>query len=209
MLNYKKLIPITFILSLILLIASAIIPITTNMPDIPIVSWALGDEATDTFKDIDESIDELEEFRDNDEFTSKQKRAFDNVLEKAEKLDDSFSLLNIRNFISSAKAFGEELEEATDIDSDLETIDEIESYINIIILVVLGLFVLPLIFTLLGGLLKSKGLTITALVLVILPQLALSGILFVILSLIIYITQAVFCGKAKKQAAVPQEAPIQ
>ena len=91
----------------------------------------------------------------------------------------------------------------------MEAIDEFEKYINIITLVVLGLFVLPLIFTLLGGLLKSKGLTITALVLVIIPQLALSGILFVVLSLIIYITQAVFCGKAKKQAAVPQEAQIQ
>ena len=58
--NYKKLIPITFILTLILLLISAIIPITTNMPDIPIVSWALGDEATDTFKDVTESIEELE-----------------------------------------------------------------------------------------------------------------------------------------------------
>lgn len=209
MLNYKKLIPITFILTLILLIASAIMPITTNMPDIPIVSWALGNEAEDILKDVTESIEELEQYRDNDEFTSKQDKAFDNVLEKAEELEDSFSLLNIRNFISSARNFCKEITEATDIDTDLEAIDEFEKYINIITFVVLGLFILPLIFTLLGGLLKNKGLTIAALILTILPQLALSGILFVILSLIVYITQAVFCGKAKKQAAVPQEAPIQ
>lgn len=202
--NYKKLIPITFILSLILLIVSAIAPLITNIPDIPIVSWALGNEAEDSLNEIDEAFEELEEFRGHEGFTLKQEKAFDNVLEKAEKIDDSFSLVNIRSFITSAREFGKVVEDATDIDSDLETIDEFEKYINIITLVVLGLFVLPLIFTLLGGLLKSKGLTITALVLVILPQLALSGVLFVVLSLIIYITQAVFCGKAKKQATQPE-----
>jgi hypothetical protein len=80
----------------------------------------------------------------------------------------------------------------------MEEFEEIQSVVDLVVIAAIGMFALPLIFTLLGGLLKSKGLTITALVFIILPQLLLCGVLWVALSLVVYIFQAVLCGKAKK-----------
>lgn len=63
--------------------------------------------------------------------------------------------------------------------------------------VAVAMFALPALFTLLAGFKKSMGLTITALVFMVLTQLMLCGILWVLMSLVVYIFQAVLCKKAK------------
>ena len=64
--------------------------------------------------------------------------------------------------------------------------------------VVCGAFVLPLLFAILGGLKKSAGLTIAALIFTAISQAILSGVLLLILSAVVYIVQIVLCNKYKK-----------
>ena len=68
----------------------------------------------------------------------------------------------------------------------------------VIIIIMAVSYFLPLLFALLGGLNKSTGLTVTALIFTVLSQLILCGILYVVLSLAIFIFQAVLCNKVQK-----------
>lgn len=218
----KKLIPITFLLTLVLLAVSIMLPLTTDIFEIPFVNTAM--EITGMSEDIDDAkdelaaeldtlADELKEMEDTyeeheDEMSSDEKKLMkkalksaDKILDDAENVAEETSLINFRSFIGGFREISEDLEDLDvfdGMDEATETFEQIEGIVNLIIIVVMSLFALPLIFTLLGGLLRSKGLTITALVFMVLSQLILCGVLWVVLSLVIYILQAILCGKAKK-----------
>ena len=147
-------------------------------------------------------LDELEAVED--ELPKDAVKATKKIIKSLKKVTKTPSLLNFKNLVSTVEKCADELDEDNDV-IDLSNLsndlDEIKQIMSILIGVVIGMFVLPGIFTLLGGLLKSKGLTITALVFMVLSQLMMCGLLWVVLSLVIYIFQAVLCHKAKRAKA--------
>lgn len=205
----KKYIPITFLLSMILLVVSALLPITGDIFDIPLV-----DSVITLTGDVDEVDDLKEEFNDaielyeenfeklEDELDSQEAKYAKNILESGKDLKSNFSLLNFRSLIKETDEAMDYLEDYKSLDVYDEELDQIEVIVDYVIMGTIGLFFLPLLFTLLGGLLKSKGLTITALVFMVITQFIMCGIIWVILSFIIYIAQAILCGKAKRYAVI-------
>lgn len=209
-----KLIPITFLLTIALIVISILLPLSVSIVEIPAISTALsiagddGEEVVNELEELDELyddkqlLDELEAVED--ELPKDAVKATKKIIKSLKKATTTPSLLNVKNLISTVEKCADDLDEDSDViglsqlSNDLESATKI---MNIIIYVVIGMFALPAIFTLLGGLLKSKGLTITALVFMVLTQFMLCGFLWVVLSLVIYIFQAVLCHKAKKAKA--------
>ena len=167
-----------------------------------------GEEVVNELEELDELyddkqlLDKLEAVED--ELPKDAVKATKKIIKSLKKVTTTPSLLNVKNLISTVEKCADDLDgehDVIDLDELSDSIKEAKQVMNIIIYVVIGLFALPAIFTLLGGLFKSKGLTITALVFMVLTQFMLCGFLWVVLSLVIYIFQAVLCHKAKKAKA--------
>ena len=209
--NAGKLVYITFFLTLVLLVASVLSPLTTDLFELSAVDIvsdiAFPEENTteyaeeykeETNKMIEEIKSEYNKLSDEIPFELKQE--FEQLLESVEKLSNNFSLLNFRNTAEIAEEVVDDLNERTEFNlNEYENeLDEAGEILDYIILGVIGLFALPFLFTLLGGLLKSKVLTILALIFTVIPQLLLCGIPLIVCTIIVYIVQVVFCAKAKK-----------
>lgn len=203
-----KLIPLTFLLTIVLLVISVILPLTTSIFEIPVVNMALsasGASSDDLKDEMDDLKDEYKRmdarYEANEDLLSKKAaKATKQIMKATKKMVNAPSLLNTNKLISTVEKSAKKLDGEVDIInlSDLtDDLDEIKSGISIIIGIVIGMFVLPIIFTLLGGFKKSKVLTILALVFMVISQALLCGFLWVILSLVVYILQAVLCHKAK------------
>ena len=81
------------------------------------------------------------------------------------------------------------------LDKDME---DLNTAVGIVVGASIGAFVLPLLFAILGGLKKSAGLTVAALIFTAISQAILSGVLLLILSAVVYIVQIVLCNNYKK-----------
>ena len=194
-------ITVTFIISVLLIIASILSPLVTSLFDVPLVSFAF--EVLDEEAEEKELMDELEYGLDNakaeykqikGDLSSKEKKQYENVMDKLEKVVDNFSLLNINAFVRAA----EKLDEEYDFNSMDDAMEGYNTVMGIVIGGAIGAFVLPLVFALLGGLKKSAGLTVAALIFTAISQVILSGFLLLALSAVVYIVQIVLCGKYKK-----------
>lgn len=192
---------ITFIISIVLIIASILAPMVTPFFDVPVVSFVMemADEDVDVKEmedDLDETLDRAKEQYEliEDELSSKEKKQYKNLLDKMEKMVDNCSLLNINAAAKAQEAMPEEYQ-PDGMDDDMEAF---ETAVGIVVGASIGAFVLPLLFALLGGLKKSAGLTVAALIFTAISQAVLSGTLLLILSAVIYIVQIVLCSKYKK-----------
>lgn len=159
--------------------------------DIPLFKMILGedyDEAmgdlTDLLEDSDEGIDELRDLYE-DEIKESD---LDELIDSAEVMAKNPSLKNIRNVAKLLNTYGVE-----DVD------DEIVVVFDAAIIILTVGFAVAALFTVLGGLLKSGGVTIFALILSM-PVLGLfGGVLYAGLALVAYIAQAVVLGKINKE----------
>jgi len=195
----SPLMTIAFILSLVLLVASVIAPLTMPFFDIPAMSVILSVADADP----DELTESMEQAYEEAEYTYDiQKQAMSKseredgkkLLDSMEKLLDNFSILNFTSLVGLMDDVGDDYLDSGDMD-EIESISEIMS---IVIGVVIGFFVLPLLFTLLGGLKKSTGLTVAALIFTAISQLILSGILWLVLCLAVNIFQIMQYSKLRK-----------
>ena len=194
-----KMITITFILSMVLILASIIVPMAIPFFEIPVISGILsidGADPDELVEDMEYSLDEIKDdldyqadYMDDDEL-----EAAEAMVDSMETLVDNFSVMNFKSLVSVVQKEGRDYMDSDDMDE----IEQIGAIMDIVIGLLVGSFVLPLLFALLGGLNKSTGLTITALVFTVLSQLILCGILYVVLSLAIFIFQAVLCNKVQK-----------
>ena len=192
-------ITITFIISIVLIIASILAPMVMPLFDIPAVSFALSvadedmDEALDELKDeVDDIKEEYKEIKDD--LSSKEKKNYEKMMDSVEKMVDNFSLLNISNAVKTLDSLDEEYRpEGMD-----EGMEEFSQAMLIVFGAAIGAFVLPLLFALLGGLKKSAGLTVAALIFTAISQLILSGFVLLALSAVVYIVQIVLCSNYKK-----------
>ena len=193
------LVTICFLLTLVLIAASIIVPLATPFFNIPIVSTILsadGMDADEMMEEMEYSVDEIkEDFRAQKQYMDDdEQEAAEAVIDGVDALIENFSVLNLKNLLSLVGDVGVDYMDS----SDLQTLEEIGMIMDVIIGILIGAFVLPLLFALLGGLLKSTGLTVTALVFTVLSQLILCGLVYVLLSLVIFIVQAVLCSKLTK-----------
>ena len=190
---------ITFIISIVLIIASILAPMIMPFAEIPVVAmiFDLADE------DMDEVLDDLENELDRakaeydaieDELDSKEKKNYKKMIDSVDKLVDNCSLLNISSTVKTMDSLDEEYRP----DGMEEGMKEFSQVMGIVFGLVCGAFLLPLLFAILGGLKKSAGLTVAALIFTAISQAILSGVLLLILSAVVYIVQIVLCNNYKK-----------
>ncbi len=187
-------ITITFILSMLLIVASILVPLTRSFFNIPIVSLVGNAIDSDFYDEVDyleESSEELqEEYEEFEDELSPDERAAFKTLIRGIKTPSLFNLAR------ACKA-AEELEDYGYSREDAALAEEFSLLIMVVLCISIGAFLLPLVFALLGGIKKNTILTILAMVFTIIPQLFLCGLLFVLLSLAVYIPQIVLCQKYK------------
>ena len=207
--TFRLLLVATFLASTLLVIASAVMPIVNDLFKIPAFSAVI--EILDSTEDIDadDLMQEMEDtFEDRERHYESIKDGLDedrqDLIEEsfdtAEDFLDHPSLLNLRRMAIALEEETDEIEYNVYVGKINVMRNPVEK-VDTLIFIFLAFFFLPLVFTLLGGLLKNRPLTIVALVLTALAQILLSGWIWFAMSLVIYIAQAILCGKYKEAAA--------
>lgn len=188
---------VCFLLSLVLIVVSIIVPLATPLFDIPAISFIMN--MADGEADTDALMDELEhEYKyakemfktAKNDMSSKEKREVSKLIDASGKVVDNFSVLNVKALMKAAKNSDSDLMDFSSIE-----LDEVAGILNVVIGIAIAFFVLPLIFALLGGLKKKTGLLIAAAIFTAFSQLILCGFVMVILSLIVYIAEIAFIKK--------------
>lgn len=182
---------------------------TMTMPifDIPVMSMAM--EAADA--DPDELLDELENELEvmeeeyemiEDDFSKSEREDIEDWMDSANDLTDSFSILNLKNFVNDTTMivdeYGDEFN-TSDLDEIVEGMDAVNQAMGAVIVFLVGFFFLPILFAILGGTLKNTALTIVGIVFTAIAQIIFCGIIWVVLSLAVGIVQAVLCSKVNTE----------
>lgn len=194
---------VTLILSILLIVVSAVLPLVRpifRFRAIPVV-LALADmdmrEVTDELEELFEELEvDLEESRDY--MTDEEIEVAELILDTFDDLTDSLNIMGLSKLANALRTDYASLLEESMTPEDMAIVDMVVQIPMIISLVIVSSFLLPLILALLAGLKKSMGLSITALIFTLIPQVIFNGTLFVTLTLAIFITQAVLCGQLDK-----------
>ena len=119
-------------------------------------------------------------------------------MDSANDLTDSFSILNLKNFVNDTTMivdeYGDEFN-TSDLDEIVEGMDAVNQAMGAVIVFLVGFFFLPILFAILGGTLKNTALTIVGIVFTAIAQIIFCGIIWVVLSLAVGVVQAVLCSK--------------
>lgn len=194
---------VTLILSILLIVVSAVLPLVRpifRFRAIPVV-LALADmdmrEVTDELEGLFEELEvDLEESRDY--MTDEEIEVVELILDTFDDLTGSLNIMDLSRLAHALRTDYASLLEESMTPEDMAIVDMVVQIPMIISLVIVSSFLLPLILALLAGLKKSMGLSITALIFTLIPQVIFNGTLFVTLTLAIFITQAVLCGQLDK-----------
>lgn len=194
---------VTLILSILLIVVSAVLPLVRpifRFRAIPVV-LALADmdmrEVTDELEGLFEELEvDLEESRDY--MTDEEIEVVELILDTFDDLTDSLNIMGLSRLANALRTDYASLLEESITPEDMAIVDMVVQIPMIISLVIVSSFLLPLILALLAGLKKSMGLSITALIFTLIPQVIFNGTLFVTLTLAIFITQAVLCSQLDK-----------
>ena len=182
---------------------------TLTMPfyKIPIMDVLLSAAGEDIDADADELIEELEDGLDEmeeelemveDDLSDSELEIAENWMDAAADLTDSLSALNLYNFIKETEVvvdeFGDQFEmgELEEMVADMDYLNEV---VGVILVILVAFFFLPVLFALLGGMLKNTPLTIIGMIFTAISQLIFCGVLWVVLSLVIGIVQCALCIK--------------
>lgn len=201
----SRLVLITSLLCILLLVVSVVSCLTRSLFRIPMISTAIrlsgaAYELTEALDDLEYSMEEAEEEYDRyeDTYSRGEQEAYKKMLQAMKKTVKRPSLLNFRNIVSVMEEVAPELQDDFS-DSDLYEIHMVRTVLDAIIAAVLGSILLPALFFLLGGLKKSLGWNIAALVLSLLPQMILGGTLLTLALLAAGIAAIVFCSKINQE----------
>ena len=203
----QNLILITTVVSLLLILFGIIHTLNKPFYNIPAASVLLqasgeGDAAVEELlDDVDNSADTLKDKLDyqEDDMDDDEVEAVEKVIKQIETLEENFSIHNFRRFVRVADGIDKEFNSGFDHDEILQ----VRQLMNVLVAVVWLSFILPVLFTVLGGLKKSAVLTIVGIVFTALTQLTLCGIVWVILSLAVGVYRVLLC---KQNAAATREA---
>ena len=194
---------VTLILSILLIVVSAVLPLVRpifRFRAIPVV-LALADmdmrEVTDELEGLFEELEvDLEESRDY--MTDEEIEVVELILDTFDDLTGSLNIMGLSRLANALRTDYASLLEESMTPEDMAIVDMVVQIPMIISLVIVSSFLLPLILALLAGLKKSMGLSITALIFTLIPQVIFNGTIIVTLTLAIFITQAVFCSQLDK-----------
>lgn len=191
-----------FILCLVMLLIGFINVKNAGLHNIPVVSMFVSDakaDLDDANEPLLDAIDEIEEIIEESDLTSKEKAYLEGLSDASKKFVKNVSINSIKNLMDNAENipgdFDDELDEIVDM---LDVIDELQKIIKVIEKVILWFVLIPMAFTVLGGLLRSKGWTIIALITALPFFFLLGGAVWGIIAIAGYIAQVVFYGKLKK-----------
>jgi hypothetical protein len=198
-----KLAVLVCLIAVAVIIAGIFATLTMPIFDIPVMSIAL--EAADA--DPDDLLDELENELDameeeyemiEDDFSKSEREDIESWMEAAGDMADNFSILNLQKFVKDTAVIvdehGDEFD-TSDLDDIAEGMDAINQAMGAVIVFVVGFFFLPILFAVLGGTLKNTTLTVVGIVFTAIAQVIFCGMLWVVLSLVVGVVQAVLCSK--------------
>ena len=194
---------VTLILSIVLILFSAVLPVIRPLFRIPTLSWVLALADVDMDKLTHEIEDKYEELAEDFELSKssmdeEEVELAEKLLKTAKKLTGSFNMLDLAKLARELRDdFGVYMEEYLSY-QELQLLDAITMLPVYAVIVTVLAFLLPLILALLAGLKKSTGLTVAALIFTLIPQFLFNGTLFCTLTLAVFITQAVLCSQLDK-----------
>ncbi len=196
---------VTMVLALVLIAAGVFLLQNTSFLEIPFVAMVTEVAEIDELEELPDELealyDELEEdYEYEKEFlTDEQAEILEALLDSVKDLTRTPSLNNMMQVVQVYDACADQLEDEFDIDEEeLDSIRTAAAVMKFAPLALWAAFFLPLLFTLLGGLLKSTGLSVTAAVFAFLSQLPVCNIAVTAATLVVLIVQAVFCSQVKK-----------
>ena len=189
------------------IIAGIVATLSMSIFDIPVMSIAM--EAADAdpdelLEDLENELETMEEEYEmiEDDFSKSECEDIENWMDAANNMADSFSILNLQKFVKDTAVivdeYGDEFD-TSDLDEISEGMEAVNQAMGAIIVFVLGFFFLPILFAVLGGTLKNTALTIVGMVFTAISQLIFCGVLWVVLSLVVGVVQAVLCSKVNAE----------
>ena len=202
---------LTMLLALILIGVSIFSMLTISMFRIPVIYNGLQIINDLGGEDID--VDELEVelqkiIRDarteamlyGGEMSASEKKSFNDLMDAFDKFAQNPSLLAGRTCMAELEEVSKTL---TDWGYALNSVGNgafaaAGKGIEIIIGILIGCFFLPLLFTLLGGLRKSTGLTVAALIFTVIAQLTWSGWIWAAVTGAVLLVQCILCRSITK-----------
>jgi len=188
---FAKLSWVAALLCVILFIGSYINALNTSIEDIPLFSFALSSAGTSSAeidrekKDLTDRIDYIEDLVDDhdDDLTSKERDVVKEALTVLKKCTKNISINNVKELINvSEKIEDLDFDDAQSIKRSIGSAGgELTDAVDLISSIILWPMLIALIFTAIGGALRSRGLVIAGLVFTVLYTLIFCGALFLIL----------------------------
>jgi hypothetical protein len=192
-----------FALCVVMLIVGFINVKNTSFFKIPVVDKLLPDfeYETDEMEELfEEGVDEVKEYIDESDLSKDEKEYLNDFVSAVEKAGKKFSVNSISNLADVVEEAMDKLDDdAIDVIGDVvDGVDELQKAIKTIEKIILWFVLIPMAFTVLGGLLRSKSWTIVALVTSLPFFFLLGGAVWGIIAIVGYIAQIVIYGKLKK-----------
>jgi hypothetical protein len=214
----RNLTPLVALLCVAVMVLGYFATVETSIFKLPAIDFVLntvvpeaGEELEDSFDELEADFDEAKDlWKDNEEIEA---QIADGQLSRSDAnfLDDCFETVGdcldtpSLNNLEGVLGLFEEVEDRDLWDYLHMEADEFESVVDGLSIVKTILMVMTgfvLFFTVLGALLKSKGLVVTGMIFTTLYTLAMCGIVYVVLSVVLHIAMLVMLsagGKAYKQ----------
>lgn len=174
----------------------------TDFFDIPIVSMILpdmDDELDDVRDEMLEGIEKIEDKMDELDLTGDEEEFVNTAIETAKTLTKEISLNSLNEFAENAKKMADiDVDLDKELDDLTESVDELQDALKLIENIVLWFMLVPLALAVLAGLLRSRGLTIFAMITALPFFFMFGGVVWGIIAIAGYITQIVVYGKMKK-----------
>lgn len=197
---------ISFALCIILLLVGYLNVKSVSFHKIPVVDMVLPDvnyDMSEVKEATQKEIEKLEDLVDESDLDAKEKAYVDGVIEGTKKFAKNISVNTIKDLADAVSgvdgAFDVDVDGISDsIDELKEAADVLQKAINVMEKIILWFMLIPLAFTVLGGLLRSKGWTIFAMVISWPFYFLLGGAVLGIIATVGYIVQVVVYGKLKK-----------
>ena len=202
-----KLAVLVCLIAVAVIIAGIFATLTMPIYEIPIMSMALSAADVDIDKDVEaleeqleDNLDEMEEEYEmvEDDLSKSECEVAEDWMDSAEDLIDAFSVLNLTNFVKHTSEFMDEFEDqfaTAGMEDMAEGMEYLSQAMGAVIIVLVGFFFLPALFAILGGTLKNTALTVVGIVFTAIAQVIFCGMLWVVLSLVVGVVQAVLCSK--------------
>lgn len=200
----RKLAPIIALVCAAILLVGYFVAMNTAFYDLPIITLAYPEEERedmeDQMDDIADQTDEAEERLEalEDTLSNKEMKVAEKCLEAGTAAAEKPSIANMQKFVNAAKkaddmGFSEEM--------GMDDVDEVSEVFGIFNGMLIGGLIWVLLFTLLGGLCKSKGLVVAGMIFSVFYTWPMAGIVFTILSIAAHIVLISQLSVADKEYA--------